>query len=52
MEKAEQEKAVKEKLNFLIDLAIIVMVAVDRTATKEELKIFNKAKNHCVIESQ
>ena len=40
------KKAAKEHLNFLIDLATMVMVAKDNITTEEEHKMFDKACHH------
>ena len=52
VDQAEQEKAPKENLNFLIDLSPIMMVAADKVTTEEESKTFNTAWNHLDVESQ
>ena len=42
----------KENLNFLIDLAIIAMVAKDTKPTKDKPQTFYQAWNHPISESQ
>ena len=46
-----KQKAVREDLSFLIDLATIIMVAEDEGNTEEGPKNFNEAWNHPGMES-
>ena len=46
VKEAAQEKSKEENLNFLINLATIVIVAEDTKPTKNEPQTFNKNWNH------
>ena len=49
VQQAAQEKSAKN-LNFLIDLAIIAIVAKDTKSMKDEPQTFNKAWSHANLE--
>ena len=52
VEQVVQEKAAKENLNFLFDLATNAMVVDDIMSMKNELWVFYEAWNHSNPESQ
>ena len=46
MKQAEWEKATKENLKFLIDVATVTLAAEDKMSTEKVPKMFNKALTH------